>query len=234
MTENCVIMQRVSEPLSLSLSLSLSSRGRKAVATTCFFSPFRVFCRYKIFVGVVFARSSLSFFFSLSLSLSLSYGRRRDKARRWWQKNRSLPLWSTRGVLWLHNCSMYIWADDERKLSSKTREREEGREFLFLYLTPTFVGEKWKQTTTTTTRTQREREWTQRERESESRMRVLVSSWRWWWQGNECECDMNSWRAECARERLISTTFLSQKEKKTLRSLSLSLLRFLFSSFSRE
>jgi len=24
----------------------------------------------------------------------------------------------------------------------KTREREEGREFLFLYLTPTFVGEK--------------------------------------------------------------------------------------------
>jgi hypothetical protein len=72
MTENCVIMQRVSEPISLSLSLSLSSRGRKAVATTCFFSTFRVFCRYKIFVGVVFARSSLSFFFSLSLSLSLS------------------------------------------------------------------------------------------------------------------------------------------------------------------
>ena len=68
MTENCVIMQRVSEPI----SLSLSSRGRKAVATTCFFSTFRVFCRYKIFVGVVFARSSLSFFFSLSLSLSLS------------------------------------------------------------------------------------------------------------------------------------------------------------------
>ena len=78
MTENCVIMQRVSEPISL--SLSLSSGGRKAVATTCFFSTFRVFCRYKIFVGVVFARSSLSFFFSLSLSLS--YGRRRDNARR--------------------------------------------------------------------------------------------------------------------------------------------------------
>jgi hypothetical protein len=77
LTENCVIMQRVSEPI----SLSLSSRGRKAVATTCFFSTFRVFCRYKIFVGVVFARSSLSFF-SLSLSLSLSYGRRRDNARR--------------------------------------------------------------------------------------------------------------------------------------------------------
>ena len=70
MTENCVIMQRVSEPI----SLSLSSRGRKAVATTCFFSTFRVFCRYKIFVGVVFARSSLSFF-SLSLSLSLSLSR---------------------------------------------------------------------------------------------------------------------------------------------------------------
>jgi hypothetical protein len=80
MTENCVIMQRASEPLSLSLSLSLSSGGRKAAAATtpCFFSTFRVFCvRYKIFVGVVFARSSLSFFFSLSLSLVWTKKRQR-------------------------------------------------------------------------------------------------------------------------------------------------------------
>ena len=84
MTENCVIMQRVSEPISL--SLSLSSGGRKAVATTCFFSTFRVFCRYKIFVGVVFARSSLS------LSLSLVWTKKRQRAAMMTKKHPSLPL----------------------------------------------------------------------------------------------------------------------------------------------
>ena len=69
MTENCVIMQRVSEPI----SLSLTSRGRKAVATTCFFSTFRVFCRYKIFVRRFCALFSFFLFLSLSLSLSLVF-----------------------------------------------------------------------------------------------------------------------------------------------------------------
>lgn len=45
---------------------------------------------------------------------------------------------------------------------------------------------------------------------------------------------MNSWRAECARELLISTTFLSQKEKKTLRSLSLSFVFFFLPSLANN
>ena len=46
---------------------------------------------------------------------------------------------------------------------------------------------------------------------------------------------MNSWRAECARELLISTTFLSQKEKKNAQiSLSLSFVFFFLPSLANN
>ena len=162
-------MQRVSEPI----SLSLSSRGRKAVATTCFFSTFRVFCRYKIFVRRFCAL--FSFFLSLSLSLSLVWTKKRQRAAMMTKKWKLPVLWSTRGVLWLHNCS--IWADDERILSS-TRERERREESFYfcIYRPLLWVKSENKQQQ----QEHRERERVNTGRERESRMRVLFSSWRWW------------------------------------------------------
>jgi len=78
MTENCVIMQRVSEPISLSLSRVAAEKQSQRLV---FFPRFAYFVDTK-FSSASFLRALLFLSFSLSLSLSLSYGRRRDNARR--------------------------------------------------------------------------------------------------------------------------------------------------------
>ena len=68
MTENCVIMQRVSEPISLSLSRVAAEKQSQRLV---FFPRFAYFVDTK-FSSASFLRALLFLSFSLSLSLSLS------------------------------------------------------------------------------------------------------------------------------------------------------------------
>ena len=158
-------MQRVSEPI----SLSLSSRGRKAVATTCFFSTFRVFCRYKIFVRRFCAL--FSFFLSLSLSLSLSRMDEEETTRGDDDKKTDLYPYE---VL-VESFDYTIVACTFEPMMSVNfrpkRERERREESFYFCIQRPLLWVKSENK-------QQQQQQEHRERESESRMRVLVSSWR--------------------------------------------------------
>ena len=76
MTENCVIMQRVSEPISLSLSRVAAEKQSQRLV---FFPRFAYFVDTK-FSSASFLRALLFLSFSLSLSLSLVWTKKRQRA----------------------------------------------------------------------------------------------------------------------------------------------------------